>query len=166
MFQTLSMAEILIILAVALVLLAVVVWLSVRQTRLENNYNTLMRSADGLDFNSVLIQMAADLDTLTQAFEVTGQHSEELANRLFGSFDRMGLVHYESFEGVPAHNSFCLCLLDERDNGFILTALAARDQTRCYCKSLREGTSDAALSEEEKRALLKAQGQPLSEERP
>lgn len=158
MFQSLLLPEILILATLFLVLLAVVVWLSTRQTKLENNYNALMRSADGLDFNGILVQMTADLYTLTQAFEDSGQHSEALANRLFGSFDRMGLVHYESFTDVPAQDSFSLCLLDQQDNGFIFTALAARDQTRCYCKALQEGRSTHALSEEEKRAFLEAQG--------
>ena len=54
-------------------------------------------------------------------------------------------------------SSFSLAILDNEDNGVILTSLHTRDRTRVYMKEVANGHSESDTSSEEKRALAAAQ---------
>ncbi len=71
-------------------------------------------------------------------------------------FQKIGFVRYNPFSEVGSDQSFSLVLLDENDNGFVVTSLFSREGNRVYAKAIEKGSSALALSEEEKMALNKA----------
>ena len=52
--------------------------------------------------------------------------------------------------------SFALCLLNEKDCGFIINAMHSREGSYTYIKEIKNGVSQIALSEEEEKALSRA----------
>jgi len=71
---------------------------------------------------------------------------------------RVRLVRYDAFPGVAGHNSFSLALLDDSLNGLVLTGIASRSDFRAYCKPVKSGRSEVALSPEEEQVLKLAAG--------
>ena len=71
-------------------------------------------------------------------------------------FQKIGFVRYNPFSGVGSDQSFSLALLDENDDGFIITSLFSREGNRVYGKTIKEGNASHPLSEEEKQALNRA----------
>ena len=69
---------------------------------------------------------------------------------------KIGLVRFNPFRELGSDHSFSLAILDGEDSGTIITSLHTRDRTRVYMKAIKNGKSDADLSEEEKKALVKA----------
>jgi len=67
------------------------------------------------------------------------------------------LVRFNPFKEIGGDHSFCFVLLDGKENGVIITTLHTRDRTRIYAKTIKNGKSEFELSNEEKKALLKAQ---------
>ena len=49
--------------------------------------------------------------------------------------------------------SFCLALLDKRNNGFIINSVHSSDGCYTYTKEIRGGNCSIALGEEEEQAL-------------
>jgi hypothetical protein len=49
--------------------------------------------------------------------------------------------------------------LDDRGDGFVLSGLHARENTRVYAKPLHDWTSEHTLTDEEKQAIEHAQRQ-------
>jgi hypothetical protein len=87
-------------------------------------------------------------------------HSDELKRlyeRFEGCFYGVGLVKYNAFEDVGGNQSFSLCLLTKRQNGFILTSLVGRNATRGYALDVVEGKPSRKLSDEEQESLGYAQ---------
>ncbi len=69
---------------------------------------------------------------------------------------KIGIVRFNPFKEVGGDQSFCIALLDARNNGFVLTSYYSREMNRTYTKVVKNGLSQHSLSEEEKEAISKA----------
>lgn len=66
------------------------------------------------------------------------------------------LSRYNPFQELGGDQSFILVLLNNLQNGVIITSLHAKDTTRIYAKPIKNGQGDGfTLSKEEKVALAK-----------
>lgn len=70
---------------------------------------------------------------------------------------KIGLIRFNPFRETGGDHSFSIALLDARDTGVVLTGLHTRERTRVYVKTVKNGKSEYELSNEEKKALTKAQ---------
>ncbi|KKQ52494.1 hypothetical protein A2865_03535 [Candidatus Woesebacteria bacterium RIFCSPHIGHO2_01_FULL_39_17] len=70
---------------------------------------------------------------------------------------KVGLVRFNPFRELGGDHSFSLALLNAKDTGVVITGLHTRERTRVYVKDIKKGKSELELSEEEKRALKRAQ---------
>lgn len=108
-----------------------------------------------------------DLKTILEKVLVKQTNNEkiisELNKRLTGveldgklHVQKVGLIRFNPFKELGGDHSFSLAILDGEDSGVVITSLHTRDRTRVYMKAIKNGKSDADLSEEEKKALVKA----------
>jgi hypothetical protein len=67
---------------------------------------------------------------------------------------KVGFIRYNPFGDVGGNQSFSLCLLDEKESGFVISSIHSREGTRVYSKQVIKGDSEYNLSEEEKKAIL------------
>lgn len=72
------------------------------------------------------------------------------------SLQGMGLVRFNAFDDTGSDQSFALALVDAGDNGFLLTSLYGRNESRIYAKPLLDGQCPYKLSGEEMEALSRA----------
>lgn len=77
-------------------------------------------------------------------------------NELFVSLKKVGLVNFDAYDDIKGKLSFSLAVLDNNNDGFILTSLYGRSSSNTYVREIKGGTTDIKLLEEEKEALLKA----------
>ena len=68
----------------------------------------------------------------------------------------MGLVRFNPFPDTGGNQSFALALLDESDDGFVVSSLHSRTGTRIYAKAVVGGKADTSLSTEENEAIDQA----------
>ncbi|HPZ22965.1 MAG TPA: DUF4446 family protein [Bacillota bacterium] len=66
------------------------------------------------------------------------------------------LERYNAFEKTGSDLSFSLALLNDMKDGFVLTGIFGREDTRVYAKPINAGQSLYHLSEEEELAIKKA----------
>ncbi len=71
-------------------------------------------------------------------------------------FKKMGIVRYNAFEGVAGQQSYSLCLLDENQNGILISNLVGTNFSRSYAVEVKTGEPARPLGEEEKEALATA----------
>lgn len=74
------------------------------------------------------------------------------------SFQKIKIKRYSPFSEVGGDQSFSLCLLDSKNNGFIITSHFARDFNRIYAKPIEQGACKHSLSKEEKETIAEAIG--------
>jgi len=70
---------------------------------------------------------------------------------------KIGLVRFNPFKEIGGDHSFSLAILDGNETGVVITGLHTRERTRIYMKAIKKGKSEYELSDEEKKALVKAQ---------
>ena len=69
------------------------------------------------------------------------------------SIKKVGTLRYDAFDENNANLSFVVALLDESDSGFVINGVYSRGNTATYMKSVKEGKSIYALSDEELQAI-------------
>lgn len=69
------------------------------------------------------------------------------------AIQKMGVVRYNPFDDNGGNLSFSIALLDEHDNGVIITSMHGRDANRVYAKPVKKGGSEFPLTNEEKQAI-------------
>lgn len=98
-------------------------------------------------------QALAKLKTAVR--QLAGEQRRQ-AEALLGAIQRIGLVRYDAFEDMGGHLSFSAALLDAEGDGFVITSINGRQDTRCYAKPVEAWTSRHNLSEEEEAAIQQA----------
>ena len=72
------------------------------------------------------------------------------------TFQKIGMVRFNPFTNMGGNQSFVIALLDNQNNGFVLSSLFIKEGNRVYSKTIKNGQSDYTLSEEEREAVGKA----------
>ena len=88
---------------------------------------------------------------------------QELQNNLEGykefmksAVTKVGIVRFNPFHEIGSDQSFSSALLDQENNGFVLTSHYLKEYNRVYAKPIKRGKSEYPLSKEEEEAIEKA----------
>jgi hypothetical protein len=65
----------------------------------------------------------------------------------------VGIVRYDAFGDMGGRLSFSAALYDDNGDGFVLSSINGRSETRTYAKPLSDLSSDHSLSPEEEQAI-------------
>jgi hypothetical protein len=72
-------------------------------------------------------------------------------------FQKVGIVRFNPFADSGGDQSFSLSLLDGQNNGFVISSLHSRQETRIYLKPVSGGKGEGfELSKEEQQAIKSA----------
>jgi hypothetical protein len=151
------------LLAAVVVLLAVMVGLMIglalRLRRVENSYRTLTAGTNAGNLDAVLedhvCQVRQATERVTELDELT--HQLERASRTH--IQRLGFLRFNPFRDSGGDQSFVVALADQDGNGIVISGLHGRDATRVYAKPLAVWESVYPLTDEERQAIRKAEGE-------
>ena len=110
-----------------------------------------------------LKQVLAVLKNLEKSLEKTSLDLEKLKKESKFHLQKIGIIRYNPFSGVGGNQSFSIALLDANDDGFVITSLYNKEESRFYGKPIKKGESLYKLSAEEKEAIKQAQAQNQNE---
>ena len=125
--------------------------------RMITHYNRLTMGASEYTLKEVLDKII----TTTQGnkkniVELSGAF-EKLRDEEKRHLQRIGVVHFNPFSDTGGSQSFSMALLDQEDNGLIMTSLFARTGNRWYIKHVKKGKGiHVELSKEEETAMKNA----------
>ena len=87
---------------------------------------------------------------------------DDINLRMVTCLRNVGVVRYNPFEDMGGDMSFAVALLDENDDGVIISTIHAREASYTYAKQVLGGKSSHMLTEEEQEAVRVAlEGKPL-----
>ena len=110
------------------------------------------------DIVSALAKQSGKLKQNHKSLESQSKQLKTIEKHIKSHIQKLGFVRYNPFGNTGGDQSFCLSLLDELDNGIVITSLHTRDQTRLYTKQLEAGkpVDGGLLTREEKQSINKA----------
>lgn len=91
--------------------------------------------------------------------ETLSKNSEDiklLYKKFKKAFQKVSLTKYDAFNQMGGQLSYCLVMLDENNDGFIINSVHGADGCYSYTKEIRKGKSSIALSNEEQQTLIDA----------
>lgn len=152
------------LLVIELILIILFLILFLQHIKMKKNYYTFMQGENGKTLEKSILQKFAEIDRLTEENKKLLQGITENKNGLELAFQKVGLVKYDAFKEMGGKLSFSLCLLDHKDNGFLITSMhSTREGCYTYVKEIIQGESYVILAEEERQALEQAKAGKGSE---
>ena len=147
--------------AIFILLIAIIVLLIVqivKYSKLKKKYEKFMKGKDAKSLEQDIIALFEDNKFIKNENEKNRKDIREIMRRMEYCYQKIGLVKYDAFQQMGGKLSFCLCLLDNKNSGFILNSVHSSDGCYSYTKEIKKGESEISLGEEEKKALDMAMG--------
>ena len=141
---------------VILILVLINAFLLMRFRKTENKIDELLEKGKIRSFKEIFLSQKEKNDDLEVKIKQAFLKIENLNNTLAKTIQKTGIVRFNPFNGVGGNQSFAIALLDEKNNGFIISSLFTQEGNRVYAKAIKDGKSDHLLSDEEKEAIAKA----------
>ncbi len=142
------------ILSVALLTTTIILLVKVRS--LTKKYTAFMKGSDGHTLESTILTRFKEIDILKEESKYTSEKLNIACETLITAYQKTGIVKYDAFKEMGGKLSFSLCMLDDENNGFVLTSMHTREGCYTYVKEIIKGESFVILSAEERKALEEA----------
>jgi len=110
----------------------------------------------GVNLEKILLELRENQNISAGNFEELKKRVEILEEALPKNLRKIGLVRYNPFSGAGGDQSFALALLNEKNDGLVLSSLYGREMNRVYAKPIANGASQYQLTDEEKEAIQNA----------
>lgn len=143
-------------LCIASITMAIIAIVNYR--KLYRQYDFFMRGRDAESLESLILDEKQDIAALKDADEYNKENMRSMNRNIRASFQKMGIVYYDAFDGMGGKMSFAMALLDYTNTGFVLNCMHAREGCFLYVKEVDGGTTEKPLGLEERAALEKALG--------
>ena len=123
--------------------------------------NTLMEFSEDGDIVKALRYYYKKVDNLTNTVSMntdtaTLSRLANCENEAALSIQKIGVVHFDAFDDVHGNLSFALAMLNNNDDGIILTSLYGHNSCNTYVREVKSGETSIKLLNEESQALDKA----------
>lgn len=131
-------------------------YLAIKLHRLSGLYQKMMLGADGQSIEQMMLGRIREIEELKQAVADLQTKYQNLNMDSLSHIQRMGLVRFNAFDNTGSDLSFALAMTDAARNGFVLSGIYGREESRVYAKPIVDGESTYMLTKEEKQALQAA----------
>ena len=156
------MIVLIILFCLSLVALAYSQW---RFLQLQKQYGQFLKGAEATQIETLVKKYGDNVEDALQKLDEMAQFSANLHKQLQFAISKQALIRFNPFGDTGGDQSFVLAILDNHNNGVIISSVHARTGTRVYAKEILNGLSKYNLSDEETIALQKALNSKKNQER-
>lgn len=121
--------------------------------KLKNTYKKFMQGKNAKSLEQEVIGLFEDNKFIKNSIEKNRKDIRILYKNFESAFQKFGVVKYDAFNQMGGQLSFCIALLDENNNGFIINSVHSTEGCYTYTKEIKNGTCTISLGNEEKEAL-------------
>lgn len=117
--------------------------------RVEDKYRRLMKGTNSKNLEEMLLERIDSIDEVKEISEKAIEECERLEIKMKECIQKVAIMRYKAFEDVGSDLSFSIAMLDDKNDGVILTGIYGRQESTTYAKPVDKGISRYDLSEEE-----------------
>ena len=148
------------VLAVLFVLMifviVVLIFSRLELTRLKEKYDALIEYLGNGESKDILSECAELIRNLEYENRIQEKEIAEVFSILSSCVQKVSIVRYNAFDNVGSDLSYSIALLDNEDNGVVLSSLYGRESSTAYAKPVSSGNSKYVLTDEEREAISSA----------
>lgn len=141
---------------IALILVIINIILFVYSRRANQKIDILLEKGKIKDFKEILLSHKERNDNLAEQLKEAFLKIENLEKISEKTIQKIGVVRFDPFNEMGGKQSFAVAMLDDRNNGFIISSLFVKEGNRVFAKAIKAGKSDYILSNEELEAINRA----------
>ena len=108
------------------------------------------------DFKDIFLSQKEKNNDLEEQIKEAFLKIKNLDNISERTIQKVGVVRFNPFNDLGGNQSFVIALLDNQNNGFVISSLFIKEGNRVYAKFINAGKSDHLLSKEEMEAISHA----------
>lgn len=124
--------------------------------RLEKRYKKMMKGSMGKSIEELLVDYNSKVDESMKLIKDVDEAYKAVDARLKKSIQKFSVIRFRAFDDVGSDLSFSIAMLDDRNDGIVLTGIYGRNECTTFAKPIENGISKYDLSEEEKKAIRTA----------
>jgi hypothetical protein len=124
-------------------------------TQAHRRITRMLRGKNTMTIEESIIELAKELDSLTEFKEKAEVYHELVEQRLRKSVQSIETKRFNPFKGTGSggNQSFASAFINENGDGLILSSLYSSDRMSVFAKPVQSFTSSFELTEEEQAAL-------------
>ncbi|HOR87165.1 MAG TPA: DUF4446 family protein [Bacillota bacterium] len=148
--------NILIVLITVVLITIVFVWnivLSVRLARLGKRYKKFMCGSSAKNFENMLLDHIEDIEEAVERVNIINDDLVSLKNQMDRCVQKCNIIRYNAFNDTGSDLSYSIAMLDNFNDGLIITSIYGRNESTNYAKPISKGVSSYPLSVEEELVL-------------
>ena len=142
------------IIALAAVILLIV--LILKQDRLRARMDYFMKGSRREPLEDTLHRIVDDNVKIKQQIKTGGAELGRLRAEMQTTYRKTGVVKYNAFPGMAGKMSSSVALLNNENNGIVITSIHGQDGCYTYIKEIMNGKSINPLTKEDEEALKSA----------
>lgn len=154
--QDFQIPMLILLIVLVIILLFMEILNRVEISRLEKRYKKMMRGNMGKSIEELLIENNKKLDEALLTTKEIEALYKDVDGRVRNCIQKFSIIRYKAFDDVGSDLSFSIALLDDNNDGVIVTGIYGRNESTVFAKPIKNGISKYDLSEEEKMALRDA----------
>lgn len=139
--------------AIILILLVINIVNMISISKLKKKYGKFMLGENAKSLETEIIALFDDNKFIKASIEKNRKDIDILFQKFESAFQKIGIIKYDAFNQMGGKLSFCLALLDENNNGFIINSVHSSEGCYNYTKEIKNGECQISLGQEEKDAL-------------
>ncbi|MCX6721164.1 MAG: DUF4446 family protein [Candidatus Staskawiczbacteria bacterium] len=124
--------------------------------RTNKKMEEILESGKVKDFKALFLKQKEKNNEFEGQIKNAFSKIKELENISKRTIQKIGIVRFNPFNEMGGNQSFVIALLDDKNNGFVISSLFVKDGNRVYAKNIKQGKSDHLLSKEEVEAINRA----------
>jgi len=130
--------------------------LEIRLRRESRRTTSFFKGKKAEDLEEIIAQVLKWQRSSEKEIKMILEEIKTLEDVALHSIQKTGIVRFNPFEGVGGNQSFSLAVLDQKDDGVVISSYHSKESTRVYAKPIKQGESQFPLTEEEERAIKEA----------
>ena len=157
--QIYNSISIYIVAALSLLVIILLVMVSINMSainKIETRYRRLTRGIENSNLQQVVEVYMDKIDGTKNDIEEIKLRTKELDDKFIKCLQKTAVMRYKAFDDVGSDLSFSLAMLDNDNDGVIITSIYGRNESTTYAKPIDKGISRYDLSDEENEVLEKA----------
>jgi hypothetical protein len=150
-----NLLDIILIINFLIILILFIMNLSNRKKirKLTSKYNKFMNGLSGASMEDVLDDCINKVNVVIDKNKEIEYELNTVKRNMLYCVQKVGIVRYNAFDNVGSDLSFSVALLDNNDDGVVISSLYSRETSSTYAKPVIGGKSRHPLSAEEIKAI-------------
>ncbi|MEN8905287.1 MAG: DUF4446 family protein [Clostridiales bacterium] len=121
--------------------------------KLKKKYKKFFDELDKGGIGEQLDKYLEKSDEIKEDYKLIKSKMKNIENISNISIKKVGLIRYSAFKDVGSDMSFSIALLDNNNDGVVLSGLYCRENSTMYAKPIKNNNSSYTLSDEEKNVI-------------